>query len=308
MATNWLFGLGFTALPLLALLVGIATTVAFAYRLRDRRILLATLLFVLMASHQFTEVLQLLDGTDPHRNVAGEVFETSVNVLAVVAVVAVLYRLGSERRARTSLATVKDALLDNRPSQPEGDRPASAKPRSGAWISTLHRFPPVVQVVKEIARTLSIGKRARLDQALERATDTARLTFPIATFDLEPLPEVEVVANDTYLQEVFEVLFEQLVLHNDSSTPEFRIRAEDAGREVRVEIAHNGSPLPLRAKSLLEGNEQPDGVDTAELLFVETFVRNWGGDVDVLTTENGDDGDEVLRVTLAKPGIRAVFQ
>lgn len=59
--------IGFTLLPLGALLVGIGLAPGASYVLRDRRVLLAGLLFALMASHQVTEIRRLFAGGDPHQ-------------------------------------------------------------------------------------------------------------------------------------------------------------------------------------------------------------------------------------------------
>lgn len=297
MASTVFHLLVFTALPLAVLLIGIGLSIGYAYLLGDRRILLATVLFALMASHQTTEVIEWFAGGNPHQNVLGEIFETAVNLLAVVSIGYVVWSLREERRVRESLSAFQGALLANRPRRP-GGRTDESPGRSFAGLAgVFERSRTLTGIATAISNALPFGQRSRLDEVLERAVENARITFPIATVELDAVAPVEVVADDHYLQEVLEVVLEQLVLYNDQSDPVIRVGVEEAHAEVAVEFAHNGSGLPESVRSVLESGPSETGSDVAELVFVQTFVTKWGGRV----TVGGDPADTAVTLHLAKP-------
>jgi len=293
----------FTVLPLAVLLVGIGLSIGYAYLLGDRRILLATVLFALMASHQSTEVVEWFTGGNPHQNVLGEIFETAVNLLAVGTIGYVVWSLREERRVRESLSEFQGALLANRPRRPD-DRATEPSSRSFAGVAgVFERSRTLSGIVGAIANALPFGQRSRLDEVLERAVENARITFPIATVELDAVAPVEVVADDLYLQEVLEVVLEQLVLYNDQSDPVIAVHVDAASTEVAVEFTHNGSGLPEDVRALLESDPGETRTDVAELVFVRTFVSKWGGRV----TMGEDPADAAVTLHLAKPRFAGRF-
>jgi hypothetical protein len=283
---------GFTLLPLGALLVGIGLAVGASYVLRDRRILLAGLLFALMASHQVTEIRRLLAGGDPHQNLLGELFETAVNLLAVTAIAYIVGSLSEERRLKESLDEVQQSLLEDRPgrtrqkSVPNGDTGASAGEGMRNAVSEWFGLKGGTTAA------LVFGQRSPVDAVLSRAVDDARITFPIATFEVKTTEAVEVVAETTYLQEIFEILLEQLVLYNDTSDPVISVAVHHRNGTVAVRFSHNGSGLPDDVRGVLETGEDTSRTDLAELVFVETFVSKWGGSVSVEEGVNGAEERE----------------
>ncbi|MFB6124794.1 MAG: ATP-binding protein [Halanaeroarchaeum sp.] len=299
MATTVFHLLVFTALPLAVLLMGMGLSIGYSYLLGDRRILLATLLFALMASHQSTEVVQWFAGGNPHRNLLGEIFETSVNLLAVGTIVYVVWSLREERRVRESLAEFQGTILGNRPQRPTGSSEERGDPFGGLG-ALVGRSERLSTVAGGLADVLPFGQRSHLDQVLEAAIENARLTFPIATFEREPVDPVEVVADSTYLQEVIEILLEQLVLYNDKSDPVIAVSVERERGGVFVRFTHNGSGLPENVRALLESHSTDTSTDVAELVFVETFVTKWGGDIEIGT--EGDETAVVLRLATPRFG------
>lgn len=283
---------GFTLLPLVALLVGIGLAVGASYVLRDRRILLASLLFALMASHQVTEIARLLSGGDPHQNFLGELFETAVNLLAVTAIAYIVGSLSEERRRTESLVEVQQSLFDDRPLRTRQQSVSGGDATAGFR----ERISGLFGLKGGTTATLVFGQRSNVDEVLERAVDDARITFPIATFEVSATESVEVVAETTYLQEIFEILLEQLVLYNDTSDPVVTASVKERDGTVSVRFSHNGSGVPEDVRAVLESGDETSRTDLAELVFVETFVSKWGGSVSV-----GDGEDPGVTVTLATP-------
>lgn len=300
MPTELLSFVAFTLVPLAALLVGIGLSVGASYLLRDRRILLAGLLFALMASHQTTEVVAWLAGTVPYQNYLAESFETAVNLLAVVAIVYIVSSLTEERLLTESLADVQHQLIEGRPgrsTREEGD--AAVSPGNGAGglrdrLSNLFGLENVTGVV-------ALGQHGRLDRVLGRAIEDARVTYPIATFDAQLDTPVEVVADEPYLQEVFEIVLEQLVLYNDTSNPIVEAEVREGEGTVAVRFTHNGSGVPEEVRAILESGAGSSHTELAELVFVETFVSKWGGSVAI------DAEDTGITITFLTPRFSGFF-
>jgi hypothetical protein len=276
-----------------ALLVGIGLAVGFSYLLRDRRILLGALLFGLMASHQVTEIIGYLGGADPHQNVLGETFETAVNLLAVTAVVYIVGSLTEERLLTESLADVQRRLFDARPTAV--GPPTSNEAATDADGGLRERLSGLLGFGGGTV-PLAVGQRSRLDAVLERAVEDARVTYPIATFAATTPDAVEVVADDTYLQEIFEIVLEQLVLYNDTSDPVVDVAVRERDGQVDVQFSHNGSGVPEDVRTVLETGGDGSRPYRAELVFVETFVSKWGGSIDVTGGEQ-----PAITVTFATP-------
>lgn len=283
----------FTLLPLAVLLVGTGLAVAYSYVLRDARILLAALLFGLMASHQTVELLQWIGGVDPHQTVAGEAFETAVNLLAVAAVSVIAGSLTEERRLADSLADVQRSMFDVRPGSVPGrsEHLADEERKRGGIRERLTGFLGKGGVATV---PLVFGHRSRVDEVLERAVENARVTFPIATIEMEATAAIDVVAERTYLQEIFEILLEQLILYNDTSDPVIVVSVTRTDGDVAVEFSHNGSALPAEVRTVLESGSDDQESGHAELVFVETFVSRWGGSIQIET-----DGGPTVTLTFA---------
>lgn len=301
--------IGFTLLPLGALLVGIGLALGASYVLRDRRILLAGLLFALMASHQVTEIRRLLAGGDPHQNLLGELFETAVNLLAVTAIAYIVGSLSEERRLKESLDDVQQSLFDDRPGRTRQQSGADGDDGATAGNGMRDAVSEWFGLKGGTAAALVFGQRSPIDEVLARAVNDARITFPIATFEVQQTESVEVVAETTYLQEIFEILLEQLVLYNDASDPVVTVSLRHRNGTVTVRFSHNGSGVPDDVRDVLETGDDTARTDLAELVFVETFVSKWGGSV---TVEPGEESEEegmegvaatepTITVTLATP-------
>ncbi|MGM0398319.1 MAG: ATP-binding protein [Halobacteriota archaeon] len=292
---------GFTLLPLAVLLIGTGLAVAFSYAVRDSRILLAALLFGLMASHQAVELVLWLGGGDPHQTVLGEVFETTVNLLAVVAVSVIAGSLTEERLLADSLADVQRSLFEVRPGSVPG-RSEHGDDLDGAGWNLRERIAERLGTGGTATVPLVFGHRSRVDEVLERAVENARVTFPIATIEVESETGIDVVAERTYLQEIFEILLEQLILYNDTSDPVIEATLERTNGDVTVELSHNGSGLPADVRTILESGSADQESGHAELVFVQTFVSQWGGSVQVDTDE-----EPTVTLTFAAPRFAGFF-
>lgn len=297
MPTGHLELLGFTILPLVTLVIGILLAVGYVVASRDRRVLLGALLFGLMASHQTVELVQWIGGVDPYRSRLGELFETSVNLLAVAAIGYIVLGLAEERRVSEAHESLQRSLLNGRP----GTTTAPGRGESPPGGTGLRdRLGALGSMVSSAPGILAFGRRSRLDTVLDRAVADARITFPIATFDVRSPDGVDVVADETYLEEVFEIVLERLVLYNDASDPNVKIRVVRADGGVEVRFDHNGSGLPDSVRRLLEsGTDAPDP-ETAELVFVETFVSRWGGSIRV-------DDDSSITMRFVRPRLPRLF-
>ncbi len=290
----------FTLVPLVVLSLGALLTIAYVFVLEDRRILLSTILFVLMLGHQFTEVWQFATGPDPYQNLLGEGIETLVNLLAVGAIGYVIWTLQAERRLRERLALVHGRVVgedideERAPLGMGDERGSVAGPFGPGWF----RVPVFGRLLAFLYTSLPLGNTADLESVLRVAIQNARITFPIATFEVETLPPVTVLAEPTYLQEILETVLEQLVVYNDSSDPTVVIDVETGRGAARIVFRDNGSGLPEDVVGRLTGRHRPvDGVeptDELELVYVHAFIEKWAGSVDVR--------DGAVQITLPTPG------
>lgn len=293
----------FTLFPLVVLALGALLSLAYVFVLEDRRILLSTILFALMLSHQVTEAWQFVAGPDPYQNLLGEGIETLVNLLAVVAIGYVIWTLQAERRLRERLAVVHGRVVGD-----EGDANGGpldlteaggsvAGPFGPGWF----RVPVFGRLLATLYTSLPLGNTADLESVLRVAIQNAKITFPIATFEVETLPPVTVLAEPTYLQEILETVLEQLVVYNDSSDPRVEIDVETGPGAVRVGFRDNGSGLPDEVIGRLTGGHRPadagEPTDDLELVYVHAFIEKWGGAVDVR--------DDAVQITLPTTGTEA---
>lgn len=288
----------FTLVPLSVLAIAVVVSATYAVVLDDRRILLSTLLFLLMGFHQTTEVVQFLGDIDPHRNLLGEILETSVNLLAVGAIGYVIWSLQVERQTRERLTAVQESVFDAE--QDVNGHPVRDKPGIGARERSDTRGPDWMQapivgpLVGYVLTTLPLGNTANLEPVLEAAVRNVGITFPIATFRLGAVPSVTVFGDPTYLQEVIETILQQLVVYNDSSDPAIEIEVETHSKWVTVVLSHNGSELPSSVATALTGQADATTDDDLELVHVQAFLARWGGSVETV--------DGTVRVSLPTPG------
>ncbi|MDR5656702.1 hypothetical protein RH831_05855 [Halodesulfurarchaeum sp. HSR-GB] len=290
MAADPLAVVAFTVLPLTVLAGGFVLTIWGAI-VRERRFLIASLLFGLMGAHQATEVWLLLTGADPLGNVLGEVFETSVNLLAVLAVGVLGRRLQVERRKRERQAVVTRELGAG-PIPGATDRDTDTTHGALLRPATFH-LPVVGRLASWAFVSLPLGTTATLSRVIETAARNLQVTYPAMKVDREAVPELTVFAEATTLVDIIETILKQLVLYNDSSDPEIRIQVATEGPRAIVEISDNGPALPAAVSEQLTGRateaERPD----LELGPVHALLEQWGGSIDVT--------DSTVELTLLRP-------
>ena len=285
MALEPVFFTAFTAVPLLALAIGVIMATAYAVMLEDRRILLVTVLFLLMSIHQVVELWEVLQGASPYGSIVGEIIETSVNLLAVGSIGYVIYTLQSERRLRERLSIVQGTVLGDELDRDEAEDLGVSEPGAddtGPYRPGWFRIPGLGRLLALVFTTLPLGNTAQLQDVLRVAVQNARVTFPIATFDVAEVPPVTVLAEATYLQEVLETVLERMVVYNDSSDPIVTIDLERRTGAVILRITDNGSGLPEDVANRLTGRPgDGPGTDDLELATVPAFIEKWGGDIAV---------------------------
>jgi len=201
--------------------------------------------------------------------------------------------LTEERMLTESLADVQRRLFDGRPT---AVGPAASSQATADAERRLRQQLSGLFGLGSRSVPLAFGQRSRLDAVLGRAVEDARVTYPIATFAADTADDVEVVADDTYLQEIFEIVLEQLVLYNDTSDPVVEVAVRERDGRVDVRFTHNGSGVPEDVQTVLETGGDGSQPYRAELVFVETFVSKWGGSVDVTGGER-----PAITVTFATP-------
>ncbi len=282
----------FTALPLLALFIGILVSIWAAVRV-DRRLLLATVLLSLMGSHQLTEVWLLLAGQNPISNLPGEVVETSVNLLTVAVVWVLIRRIETERRRGERQALVQREVLDS--AIPGKKRPESPVTEPlGVFSPASFELPVVGHVLAWAYTTLPLGNTAMLSTVLETAVRNLQVTFPAANFQIRDEPEVTVFAEATTLREIVETVLKQLIVYNDSSEPAVELTVETRGSTVLLRLSDNGPGLPPEVAAQLAG-ELSTGRPNLELEPVSALLEKWGGSIGV------EDGAILLGLVSPNP-------
>ncbi|APE96032.1 histidine kinase [Halodesulfurarchaeum formicicum] len=280
----------FTVLPLTVLAGGFVLTVWGAV-VRERRLLIGSLLLGLMGAHQVTEVWLLLTGANPLGNVLGEVFETSVNLLAVLTVGVLGRRLQVEQRKREQQAVVTRELGAG-PIPGAADQDTDRKHRSLLGPATF-QLPVVGRLASWAFVSLPLGTTATLNTVIETATRNLQVTYPAMKVDREAVPERTVFAEATTLVDITETILKQLVLYNDSSEPEIRIRVRTEGSRAIVEISDNGPALPAAVSEQLTGRATEAARPDLELGPVHALLEQWGGSIDVT--------DSTVELTLLRP-------
>ncbi|MBS3761427.1 ATP-binding protein [Halodesulfurarchaeum sp.] len=268
-----------TILPLLALLGGLLFSVWYAFT-TDRRLAVAAALFALMSAHQLTEVWLLATGLDPLGNLPGEVFETSVNLLAVVTVLILARRLETERRRRERQDVVTREL-SNASHPVGGEEPTPQTGGLGLFRPALLGLPVVGQLVAWAYTTLPLGTTARLSSVIETAVRNVQVTFPVTTVDRGAVPDLPVFAEATTLEDIVETVLKQFVVYNDSSEPTIRIDGTVHSSTVRIRIEDNGPGLPAAVADQLEGEVRESANPDLELAPVHGLLEKWGGSITV---------------------------
>lgn len=268
-----------TILPLLALLGGLLFSIWYAFT-TDRRLAVAAALFALMIAHQLTEVWLLATGLDPLSNLPGELFETSVNLLAVATVLLLARRLETERRRRERQAVLTRELSNS--SHPVGGMEPTPEPEGeGLFRPALFELPIVGHLVAWAYTTLPLGTTAQLSPVIETAVRNVQVTFPVTTVDRGAVPDRTVFAEATTLEDIIETVLKQFVVYNDSSDPTIRIDVTVHSSTVRIRIDDNGPGLPATVADQLEGTTRKSANPDLELAPVHGLLEKWGGSIKV---------------------------
>jgi PAS domain S-box-containing protein len=135
---------------------------------------------------------------------------------------------------------------------------------------------------------------------LRDVTVTVQESFPEAAIEIEDLPEDVVVDADPMLEEVFENLVVNAVVHNDAETPEVTVDVGADDDSVSVSVRDNGPGIPDSKKDIVFGRGEKgpasDGTGFG-LYIVRALVDRYDGTVDV--SDNTPRGS-VLKVVLPR--------
>ena len=171
--------LSFSALPLVALLVGALYTVVAAWRLDDWRPALFAVLLVLMSVHQTNELRVFLDtGVASASTGFGEYPETGVNLLAAASVVFVTRFVRQERELRADLRAKLDRERELRDRNEELDQFVSIL--SHDLRNPLQTASSRVGLLRERTNGDHAEQLAEVDSALERIDTTLSEAMTLA--------------------------------------------------------------------------------------------------------------------------------
>jgi hypothetical protein len=290
MAPDPLLVLSFTVVPLVALGGGVVVSAWYARRV-DRRLVVGTALLALMGAHQLTEGWALLTGATPHATVPGELFETSVNLLAVASILVLARRLETERRRLERQALVTRELAGG--PVPGADRVDSDPAVGGVFGPAAFELPILGRLFAWAFESLPLGTTANLSAVIETVSRNLQVTYPVATVDREAVPDIAVFAEATTLEDVLETVLKQLVVYNDSSEPTIHVAVETDGSRVRIRVRDNGPGLPEAVAAQLTGRETDSERADLELGTVRALLENWGGSIGV--------ADGTVELTLLRP-------
>lgn len=144
-----------------------------------------------------------------------------------------------------------------------------------------------------------------LADVLSHRVATVGPMYPEADVSIDgTVPDVDVEA-DEMLDNVFDNLLQNGVLHNDSEQPRVTVRATDQDDSVRIEIADNGPGIPeerrddVFRRGVSSGTESGDSGSGFGLFFVDTMVDAYGGDIRI--ADRDPSGTRFI-MTLNKPG------
>lgn len=140
----------------------------------------------------------------------------------------------------------------------------------------------------------------RLCGMLRDVTVTAQESFPEAEIAVAELPDDVLVDADPMLEEVFENLVVNAVVHNDAETPAVTVDVGADDDSVSVAVRDNGPGIPDSKKDIVFGRgakgPASDGTGFG-LYIVRALVDRYGGSVAV--TDNTPRGS-VLEVVLPR--------
>jgi signal transduction histidine kinase len=132
-----------------------------------------------------------------------------------------------------------------------------------------------------------------LPDVLSNAVRSAETTFEEAEFEVDDVPDAEVMA-DEMLSSVFRNLLNNAVQHNDKETPYVEVTVERVDDCVAVSVADNGPGIPDTVTETVFGADQRtvqrDGSGIG-LHLVAELVDRYDGTVDV--DDNDPAGAEV---------------
>ncbi len=290
MAPDPLLVLSFTVVPFFALLAGTAASLWYAREV-DSRLFVGTALVGLMGAHQLTELWLLATGGNPVGTVPGELFETSVNLLAVGTVLVLARRLETKQRRVERQAVLTSALTDT--PIPGEDRPEPTAENRGLFSPKRFSLPIVGRFVSWAFTSLPLGTTANLSAVIETAARNLQVTYPATEVTRTAVPDLTVFAEATTLEDSFETVLKQLVVYNDSSEPTIHIDVENEGPQVTVRISDNGPGLPDPLADQLKGTGDTSVGPALELGAVHQLIEKWGGSIGVT--------DGAVELTLLSP-------
>ena len=128
-----------------------------------------------------------------------------------------------------------------------------------------------------------------LDEVLERCVTRAAKRFPEATITLQPVPAVEVYA-DELLPTALDMLLDNAVEHNDKPTPEVVVEVVDRQTDVVLRVDDNGPGIDPEHRDMIFGRGDVDTVHHGSgigLFLVDNIVSNYDGSVWVETSPTG---------------------
>lgn len=291
MAVDPLAVAAFTVVPFLLLLGGLLFSLWYAITV-DRRLVLAAALFVLMGGHQLTEVWLVFTSRNPVGTIPGELFETSVNVLAVGAVIVLARAFELEKRQRERQEVLTRQMSDKQIPGANTSKKSQSTP-SGVFNPAYFALPVIGRLLSWAFASLPLGTTATLSTVIETAVRNLQVTYPATEVARANIPDVTVFAEATTLEDVVETVLKQLVIYNDSSEPTIRITVDTDGSRVHVRMSDNGSGLPDPVADQLAGTADDAARPDLALGPVHGLLEKWGGSVEVR--------DGTVEVTLLRP-------
>jgi len=149
-----------------------------------------------------------------------------------------------------------------------------------------------VETVRRVTDVIGRGEDQELrprdiGSVLERRVARAQQTYPEATYHLESVPSVDVVADDL-LGEVLDNLLINAVQHNPDPNPTVWVDAMVDAESVVVSVADDGPGIPDERKSTVFDRTTKDFEDPGSgfgLNLVKEIIDSYGGDIEI------DDSD-----------------
>ena len=186
-----------------------------------------------------------------------------------------------------------------------------------AWGVVRQHADAIDEAIAEVGvLTESTASRPTdLSAPLSDAVESVRTAHPSATIEADDPPAVE-VRGSPHLDELFEHLVENAVVHSDRADPTVRIAVETDRHTVRVAITDDGPGLPPSQQRLVRGSVTPEeddptsgfGLAIARLILddiegdltVETPVADGRGTALTVQLHRADAPDERFGVAPAR--------